>query len=156
MGNACGREATEAFIAEATGRESTSDWIRVDQELIDRFADTTGDRTFIHVDPDAARNSGLNGTIAHGFLTLSLLAPMRMSAKPLAFPGVRLGYNYGFDSIRMLSPVPSGSRIRGHFVVSSIVETSPGQYRETTEVTVEIEGQERPALVATWLAMYVT
>ena len=156
MDNADEKAVTEAFIAEAKGRECTSDWIEIDQDLIDRFAETTGDRTFIHVDPDAARNAGLEGTIAHGFLTLSLLAPMRMSAKPPAFPGLRLGYNYGLDRVRMLSPVPEGSRVRGHFVVSSIVETSPGHYREATEVTVEIEGQDRPALVATWLTMYVT
>jgi len=145
----------EDYISAETGKTRVSEWIAVEQSLIDRFADTTRDWNFIHVDAHAARAAGMDGTIGHGFLTLSLLAPMRLSASRPAFPALRYGLNYGLDKVRFLSPVPSGSRIRGHFTISAIDETSPGHYRETMDVSVEIEDRERPALVAKWLTMYV-
>lgn len=149
-------ETIRDWIARAVGHSAVSDWTTVDQAMISGFADVTRDWNFLHVDPAAARAAGLDSTIAHGFLTLSLLAPMRMSAAAPRIPRLRVGYNYGLDRVRFLSPVRAGSRLRGHFTTVSIVETTPGNYRETTDVTVEIEGEERPALVATWLTIYMT
>jgi acyl dehydratase len=127
----------------------TSEWHLIDQERIDRFADATEDHQYIHVDPERAKETQFGGTIAHGFLTLSMLAPLLASAcESLA---VRLSVNYGFDGIRFLTPVRSGKRIRGHFKLVALEEKRPGQWQQTVESTVEIEGESRPALVATWI-----
>lgn len=144
------------WIAQTVGRQGVSDWITVDQPMICAFADATHDWNFLHVDERAARGAGLDGTIAHGFLTLSLLAPMRMDTRPRGCPGMKMAVNYGLEGVRFLAPVPAGSRIRGHFRTIEIVETQAGRYREKIEVSVEIEGQDRPALVATWLTLYMT
>lgn len=127
----------------------TSDWFLLDQHRIDRFADTTEDRQFIHVDPEAAKATPFGGTIAHGFLTLSMLAPMMVSAME-KLP-VQMTVNYGFNKVRFLSPVKSGSRVRGHFKQLEMVEKRPGQWQQTVEVTVEIEGADKPALLAEWI-----
>lgn len=148
-------EEIAAYIAEETGRRYQSDWLTVDQSVIDGFADVTGDRNFIHLDAEAAKEMGLDGTIAHGFLTLSLLAPMRGSLVRERFPRLSHGLNYGLDRVRFLGPVQSGSRIRGLFTIEAIEQTRPGRYRETMSVTVELEGREKPVLVARWLTMYV-
>lgn len=145
-----------AWIAAETGRVWHSDWMTVDQETIDRFADATRDWNFLHVDPQAAGRTEYGGTIAHGFLVLSLLAPLRQTAERPAFPGLRLGVNYGLEAVRWVQPVRAGSRIRARFAVVGIVETVPGRYREELDVTVEAEGLARPALVARWLTMYMT
>jgi len=147
-----------AAIAEQlqqVGRTFVSQWLEVDQATIQSFADTTRDWNFLHLDPDKARAAGFGGTIAHGFLTLSLLAPLRMLCDRPAISGFRAGVNYGLEAMRFIAPVPAGSRIRGHFTVESLVERSPGQWLEDMAVRVEIEGQERPALVAHWLTMYL-
>jgi len=144
-----------AFVAEETGKTYTSGWLLVDQEMIDNFADTTRDWMFLHVDPEKAAETEFGGTIAHGFLTLSLLAPLRTDTPRPSLPGLRVGVNYGLDRVRFINPVPSGSRIRGVFTIDAIDEVSPGRFRETMGVTVEIEGQERPALVASWLSMFM-
>lgn len=136
----------QAKTGEAIG---TSDWLVVDQGRIDRFADTTEDHQYIHIDPEAAKASPFGGTIAHGFLTLSLLAPMMDGA--LEKPDVQMSVNYGFNKIRFLSPVRSGKRIRGHFKLLELVEKRPGQWQQTVEVTVEIEGEDKPALLAEWI-----
>ncbi|MDQ3483054.1 MAG: MaoC family dehydratase [Pseudomonadota bacterium] len=129
-----------------------SGWIAVGQERISAFADATEDRQFIHVDPDAAAQTAFGGTIAHGFLTLSLLS--RMAAEAMLIPeNVKLVVNYGLDRVRFIAPVPSGSRIRGRFVLDSIDEKAAGQYLLRHSVTVEIEGQEKPALTAQWLGL---
>jgi acyl dehydratase len=146
----------EAFIASETGKEYLSDWITVDQPMIDSFADTTRDHMYLHIDPEAAARTDFGGTIAHGFLTVSLLAPMRNTAGRPAFPGMRDGLNYGIEGLRFLKPVRSGKRIRGRFTVSSITETGPGRFRERMATVVEIEGEDKPALVADWLTMYLT
>lgn len=127
----------------------TSDWFLLDQHRIDRFADTTEDRQFIHIDPEAAKATPFGGTIAHGFLTLSMLAPMMVSAME-KLP-VQMTVNYGFNKVRFLSPVKSGSRVRGHFKQLEMVEKRPGQWQQTVEVTVEIEGADKPALLAEWI-----
>jgi len=136
----------QAKTGEAIG---TSDWLVVDQGRIDRFADTTEDHQYIHIDPEAAKAGPFGGTIAHGFLTLSLLAPMMDGA--LEKPDVQMSVNYGFNKIRFLSPVRSGKRIRGHFKLLELVEKRPGQWQQTVEVTVEIEGEDKPALLAEWI-----
>jgi acyl dehydratase len=144
-----------AFIADETGRSYMSDWLLVDQPLIGRFADATHDWMFLHVDPEAAAHTEFGGTIAHGFLILSLLAPLRGETARPRLPGLRVGLNYGFERIRFVAPVRSGRRIRAHFTIASIVERGPGQLLEDMEVRVEIEGEPRPALVARWLTMYL-
>ncbi|MFA7602622.1 MAG: MaoC family dehydratase [Novosphingobium sp.] len=145
----------EDFIRSEEGRGYTSGWLRVDQDLIDRFADTTRDWMFLHVDPEKAAQTEFGGTIAHGFLLLSLLAPLRGETPRPRLPGMRTGVNYGFDKVRFISPVRSGSRIRAHFTVTELRRDGPRQVREAMDVTLEVEGVERPAVVARWLTMYL-
>lgn len=135
----------QARVGERIG---TSEWYLMDQQRIDRFADTTEDDQFIHVDPEAAKATPFGGTIAHGFLTLSMLAAFMSE---LDKPQVQMSVNYGFNKVRFLSPVKSGKRIRGHFKLLELVEKRPGQWQQTVEVTVEIEGEDRPALLAEWI-----
>ncbi|KHK91793.1 nodulation protein NodN [Novosphingobium malaysiense] len=144
------------WISRVVGHPAVSAWVAVDQDMISGFADVTHDWNFLHVDEEAASAAGMERTIAHGFLTLSLMSPMRMNAGLLPCPGLKMAMNYGLDGVRFLSPVYAGDRIRGHFTTEEIVETQPGRYREKLQASVEIEGQEKPALVATWLALYVT
>jgi acyl dehydratase len=139
-------EELQAKTGETIG---TSDWLLVDQARIDAFADTTEDHQFIHVDPEAAKATPFGQTIAHGFLTLSLLPPMMASA--VDKPTVQMSVNYGFNKLRFLSPVKSGRRIRGHFKLLEMVEKRPGQWQQTVEATVEIEGEDKPALIAEWI-----
>jgi len=127
-----------------------SDWILVDQERIDRFAEVTEDRQFIHVDPERAAKTLFRGTIAHGFLTLSLLSRFGEDAF-LQPPGVRMGVNYGFDKVRFIAPVKTGKRVRGRFHLRSAEEKRPRQWQFIHDVTVEIEGEEKPALTAEWI-----
>jgi acyl dehydratase len=127
-----------------------SDWILIDQDRIDRFADVTEDRQFIHVDPDRAAKTLFRGTIAHGFLTLSLLSRFGEDAF-LQPPGVRMGVNYGFDKVRFIAPVKAGKRVRGRLHLRSAEEKRPRQWKFIHDVTVEIEGEEKPALTAEWI-----
>jgi acyl dehydratase len=135
------------------GREvGVSDWILVDQARIDAFADVTEDHQFIHIDPEAAARTPFGGTIAHGFLSLSLLS--RMAADAMLRPeGIKMGVNYGFEKVRFLAPVRSGKRVRGRFTLASFDEKRPGQYQFVHNVAVEIEGEEKPALIADWIGM---
>ena len=135
------------------GAETVSDWVEVTQAMIDRFAEATGDYQFIHVDPERAAATPFGGTIAHGFLTLSLM-PLLASKVPDAprLAGARMGVNYGGDRVRFLTPVRSGSRVRGRFKLLSFEEKKPGQFQQSTEFTVEIEGSPKPALVAEWIS----
>lgn len=129
-----------------------SRWITVDQGRIDAFAKITEDEQFIHVDPEAAKATPFGGTIAHGFLTLSLASAMSYDAvKPL--DGAVMGVNYGFDKLRFLTPVPAGSRIRGRFRLLSAEDKGSGRWLIKHELTVEIEGADKPALIAEWLGM---
>lgn len=129
-----------------------SDWIVVDQHRIDRFADVTEDRQFIHIDPEAAAKTVFRGTIAHGFLSLSLLSRFGEDAF-LQPPGVRMGVNYGFDRVRFIAPVRAGKRVRGRIVLKSAEERKPRQWEFHHDVTVEIEGEEKPALTAEWIGL---
>jgi len=129
-----------------------SDWILVDQARIDAFADITEDPQFIHVDPEAAAQTPFGGTVAHGFLTLSLLS--RMAADAMLRPEVvRMGVNYGFERVRFMAPVRSGKRVRGRFTLTRFEEKRPGQWQFVHAVTVEIEGEDKPALVADWIGL---
>jgi acyl dehydratase len=133
----------------------TSDWIEVGQDRISQFADATEDHQFIHVDPKAAEAAGLGGTIAHGFLSLSLLS--RMAADVMLIPDTtKMALNYGLDRVRFLAPVKAGKRVRGHFTLDGIDEKSPGQLLIRQTVTVEIEGEDKPALTAQWLGLIFT
>ena len=132
-----------------------SSWLLVDQDRIDAFADATEDRQFIHVDPAAAAQTSFGGTIAHGFLTLSLLS--RMAAEAMLVPdGLKMAVNYGLDRVRFLAPVRSGKRVRGRFALDSVEEKAPGQWLMRHNVTVEIEGEDKPALTAVWLGLIFT
>ncbi len=133
----------------------TSDWLQVDQERINQFADVTLDHQFIHIDPVAAAKTPFGGTVAHGFLSLSLL-PFLMKDLTLVPDNVVMGVNYGFNSLRFLSPVPVNSKVRANVSVKEVVEKKPGQYLITYAVALEIEGVEKPALVAEWLTMIFT
>jgi acyl dehydratase len=132
-----------------------SEWIVVAQDRINQFADVTEDHQFIHINEDMAKKTPFGGTIAHGFLTLSLLSKFSEGAG-LVIEGVQMGVNYGFEKVRFLAPVPSGSKVRGRFTLKQAVEKKPGQHLLTYEVTVDIEGQEKPALIADWLGMQFT
>ncbi|HYJ30126.1 MAG TPA: MaoC family dehydratase [Allosphingosinicella sp.] len=140
-------------IASRVGQEvGISDWILVDQVRIDAFADITEDPQFIHIDPEAAARTPFGGTIAHGFLTLSLLS--RMAADAMLRPAdVKMGVNYGFEKVRFLAPVRSGKRVRGRFRLDRFDEKRPGQWQFTHQVTVEIEGEDKPALIAEWIGL---
>lgn len=135
-------------FAASVGREiGVSGWITVDQSMIDAFANTTGDRYFLHVDPLRAAATPFGSTIAHGLLTLSLLPQMSYQVCPY-LKGARFPLNYGFNRLRFVAPVPVGARLRGHFVLRQAEVISPEQRHLQYDVRVEIEGQERPALVA--------
>lgn len=144
----------EQFIEAETGQTYVSDWLEVDQKTIDAFADATRDWNFLHVDPEAAGKTEYGGTIAHGFLVLSLLAPLRSGLPRPRFPDLRMGVNYGVEKVRFVGPVRSGKRIRGKFTVISIVPVEGGRYREEMDFAIEVEGAERPAVVGRWLTMY--
>ena len=144
----------EAYAREETGKPYVSDWMEVDQALIDQFADLTRDWNFLHVDVDRAAQTEFGGTIAHGFLVMSLFAPLRSETPRPRVPGLRMGVNYGFDRIRFIQPVRSGSRIRGTFTIAALEEVAPGQIREEMDVTIEVEGLARPAVAARWLSMF--
>lgn len=142
-----------AKLRDHVGRDvAVSDWIEVSQERINQFAESTDDRQWIHVDAErAARESPFKETIAHGFLTLSLLSALGKRA--LSVGGVRLGINYGLDRVRFVSPVPAGSRIRGRFTLSALTDISGG-VQVTWKVTVEREGGDKPSCIAEWLVRY--
>ncbi|RST32277.1 MaoC family dehydratase [Sphingomonas ginkgonis] len=132
-----------------------SDWISVDQERITHFAEVTEDRQFIHVDPAAAAATPFGGTVAHGFLTLSLLS--RMSADVSLRPqGTVMGVNYGLEKVRFLAPVRAGKRVRGRFTLLGVEDRAPGQYLFRHQVTVDIEDEAKPALIAEWLGLLFT
>lgn len=130
-----------------------SDWFLLDQDRIDAFASATDDHQFIHVDPEAAERTSFGQTIAHGFLTTAMLTAMLFGVPQ---PETKMSINYGFNRLRFLAPVRSGSRIRGHFILLDLIEKRPGQWQQTVEVTVEIESEETPALKSDWVIMHFT
>jgi acyl dehydratase len=145
------RELPLAEMRALVGHEvGVSDWLRLGQERIDAFADLCGDHQFIHVDPVRAAGTPAGGTVAHGFLTLALLSYLAAGARPRV-AGTARAVNYGFDRLRFVAPVPAGARIRARFTLAALDEARAGEVGLSWDVTVEIEGQERPALVARWL-----
>jgi acyl dehydratase len=138
----------------AVGHEvGVSPWRAVTQTMIDQFADATDDHQYIHCDPErAARETQFGGTIAHGFLTLSLLSAMTFeTVRPLA--RASMGVNQGFDRVRFVAPVKSGARIRARFVLTKLFARPSGWIETVHDVTVEVEGSAKPALTATWLTL---
>ena len=132
----------------------TSDWVLVDQEMINKFADATGDHQFIHIDEEKAKLTPFGGTIAHGFLTLSLLPLLGASTDGPKVGGIKMGVNYGGNKVRFLAPVRSGKRVRSHIKLLELDEKRPGQWQQTNEITIEIEGEEKPALIAEWITQF--
>jgi acyl dehydratase len=140
-------------ITQAVGSQSDpTEWHQVTQEQINQFADCTHDHQFIHVDPEAAKKTPFGTTIAHGFLSLSMLSHFAESFMTV-IDGFYMGINSGFDKVRFIHPVTVNSKIRAHAKLLDIQETKPGQFRVKTEVTIEIEGIDKPALVAEWIGI---
>ena len=132
-----------------------SDWITVSQEMIDGFSNVTGDRQFIHNDPERAANeTPFGGAIAHGFLTLSLITQMYKDTTPI-ITGHEVVINYGLNRIRFLSPVPSGARIRGRITLAKVEPRGDTQILTENKIIVEIEGEEKPAMLGTWVTLLV-
>ncbi|MET4799472.1 MaoC family dehydratase [Bradyrhizobium sp. LB11.1] len=143
-------EAYQAMVGKEIG---VSSWHLIDQPRIDTYADVTEDHQFIHVDSERAKKETAFGTtIAHGFLTMSMMSVMSYEVMP-AIAGTTMGVNYGFDKLRFISPVRSGKRVRGRFVLSEAKLRKPNELQSRTNVTVEIEGEDKPALVAEWLGL---
>ncbi len=149
--------AAHAKFQEQIGQESEpSEWFEISQERINQFADVTEDHQFIHIDPEAAKNTPFGGTIAHGFLTLSLLPHLSSSIMqdPETLKGVVMGVNYGFDKLRFIAPVPSGSKVRASSVLKDAA-LKGNAIDVTRTYTVEIEGSDKPAIVADWITRLV-
>ena len=145
-----------AELQDHVGREvGVTDWLAVEQDRIDQFADATDDHQYIHVDAERAAQTPFGGTIAHGFLTLSLLSALSSRGGGLKLENTVMGINYGLDRVRFVNPVRSGQRIRARFTLNSAEEKRTGQFLLRYGVTVEIDGEEKPALVADWLGMTV-
>ena len=147
------REIALADITDLIGKElGISEWMAMPQSRIDRFADATDDHQFIHVDPVRAAETPFGGTIAHGFLTLSMLSAMNYDCLPKVREQT-MGINYGFEKVRFMAPVPAGARIRGRFVLADARFRGAGMLMVTYDVTVEIEEIKKPAMTAKWLTI---
>ena len=142
-------------IAEKVGEQiGTSPWVEISQERINQFAEATGDHQFIHVNEEAAKMTPFGGTIAHGFLTLSMIPYLTQKSDVPRPDGIKMAVNYGGNKTRFLNPVKSGKRIRGHWKLLGMEEKRPGQWQHTVEITIEIEGEEKPALICEWMSMF--
>ena len=141
--------AYQAMVGQEVG---VSSWHSVDQKRIDVYADVIEDHQFIHVDPERAKQTPMGTTVAHGFLTMSLLSVMSYEVMP-GVEGMTMGFNYGFDKLRFLSPVKSGSRVRGRFTLMDATLRKPKELLSKTSVSVEIEGEGKSALAAEWLGL---
>lgn len=140
----------QSYIGKELGH---SEWLTIDQERINQFAECTGDHQFIHVDPEKAAKTPFGTTIAHGFLSLSLI-PVLMEKIALAPEGLKMAVNYGLDSVRFIQPVKVNSRVRVSASVIDVTEKNPGQWLLKAKVTLEIEGQAKPAYIAESLSLY--
>ncbi len=149
------RTINKEEIAQNIGYQAQpTPWFRVKQAQIDQFADCTLDHQFIHVDEEKAKSGPFGTTIAHGFLSLSMIAYFAESFNSV-IEGVSMQMNYGFDKVRFLMPVKVNSQIRAHAKILDIKEKKPGQFILITQVTIEIEGEDKPALIADWISMQV-
>ena len=143
----------ETYMGMVGQEIGVSSWHRVDQGRINHYADVIEDHQFIHVDPERAkRETAFGTTVAHGFLTMSLLSIMSYEVMPV-IAGTTMGVNYGFDKLRFISPVRAGSRVRGKFKLMEAKLRKPKELQSHTNVTVEIEGEDKPALVADWIGL---
>ncbi|MET0901986.1 MAG: MaoC family dehydratase [Acidimicrobiales bacterium] len=157
--SAAAEKAFEHFKADVGNDEGTGEWFEVTQSQIDQFADITHDHQFIHVDPERAKATPFGTTIAHGFLTLSMLTHLSAGTSsappnPAKYEGVMMGINYGFNKVRFVSPVKVGSRIRARGVTAN-VELKGNMIEVTRSFTIEIEGEEKPAVAADWITRTV-
>jgi acyl dehydratase len=139
----------QSYVGKELGR---SDWMTIDQERINQFAECTGDHQFIHVDPEKAKFTPFGGTIAHGFLSLSLL-PMLSESIMLTPKGMKMGVNYGLDSVRFIQPVKVNSKVRLVLTLIDATEKNPGQWLLKAKAVLEIEGSEKPAYIAEALTL---
>jgi len=144
----------EELLALAGKDVGTSEWMLIDQDRVNKFAEATGDFQFIHVDPERAKLTPFGGPIAHGFLSLSLLPALSAQADLPRLEGVKMGVNYGGNKTRFIAPVKVGKRVRGHFKMLEVEEKRPGQFQQTMEFTLEIEGEDKPALMAEWITQF--
>ena len=142
-------EDLQAYIGKTQG---PGEWFSVDQKRINEFAEATGDHQFIHVDQEAAKNGPFGGTIAHGYLTLSLLPTLQQDVS-IKVEGAKMGVNYGLDKVRFLTPVKEGKRVRLSSTLISVVEKHPGQFLMKSSAVIEIEGEEKPAMIAETLGL---
>lgn len=140
-------------MAESVGTERVSGWVEVTQGMIDQFAEATGDHQFIHVNPEMAAKTPFGGTIAHGFLSLSLMPMLAAKTNAPGIEGAKMGVNYGGNKVRFMQPVRSGKRVRGRFKLLKFTERKPGVWEQVQEYVLEIEGEEKPALIAEWIAL---
>ncbi len=143
------------LLASAGRALPVTDWFTITQSQINCFADCTHDHQFIHVDPDKAAQTPFGGTIAHGFLSLSMLSYFAQSFG-LQVKGAVMGINYGLNKVRFITPVKVDSRIRCHATVVDVNEHKPGQFFVTYDITIELEGSDKPALIAQWIGVQVT
>ena len=146
---------TPQEIAAKTGEViGTSEWVEISQDRIDKFAEATDDHQFIHVNPEAAAMTPFGGTIAHGFLTLSMIPHLTVNSDVPRPDGIKMALNYGGNKTRFLTPVRSGKKIRGVYKLVEMEEKRPGQWQQTNEITIEIEGEDKPALVTEWITLF--
>lgn len=152
MSNIVSVDQLDEYIGKEVG---VTDWLTIDQDRINKFADATGDHQYIHVDPKRAAETPFGTTIAHGFLTLSLMSMLSSQNGGIKLDNAVMGINYGLDKVRFISPVKVGSNIRARFELVSADEKKPNHYLLKHNVTIDIEGEEKPALIAQWLGMTV-
>ena len=152
MTNVISVDQLENYIGQEVG---ITEWLEIDQERINKFADATGDHQYIHVDPERAAQTPFGTTIAHGFLTLSLMSMFRSMNGGIKLENAVMGINYGLDKVRFINPVKVGNKIRARFELISAEEKKPNHYLMKYNVTIDIDGEEKPALIAEWLGMTV-
>lgn len=152
MSNVVSVDQLSNYIGKEVG---VTDWIEIDQDRINKFADATGDHQYIHVDVERAAKTPFGSTIAHGFLTLSLMSMLSSNNGGIKLENTVMGINYGLDKVRFINPVKVGKKIRARFELVSAVEKKPKHYLMKHNVTIDIDGEEKPALIAEWLGMTV-
>ncbi len=146
---------TKDELMAMVGQEiGVSDWMLIDQDRVNKFAEATGDFQFIHINEEAAKMTPFGQTIAHGFLSLSLMPALTAEANLPRLDGIKMGVNYGGNKTRFISAVKVGKRVRGRFKLLEMDEKRPGQFQQTVEYTLEIEGEEKPALIAEWISQF--
>ncbi|MFT4672332.1 MAG: acyl dehydratase [Pseudohongiellaceae bacterium] len=152
MGNVVNTAQLNDYIGKEVG---VTDWVEIDQDRINKFADATGDHQYIHIDPERAAQTPFGTTIAHGFLTLSMIPMLSAENGGLKLENAVMGINYGLDKVRFINPVKVGSKIRGRFTLTGVEEKKPKHFLLKHTVTIDIEGEDKPALIAESLGMTV-